>query len=279
LWEQKGAGLTTSQLAQTKLALNDFYIAPNCFQPRVHERMRHEIEQHIDYLGKHLTELPRILLFAIDGKSVVVDGHCTLEAWRRATSLAAAKHRTVPVDYLTHIGKGKDGKRPATFNDALKASVARNSANKLLLSDSTKREAAWDMVRYSEEQHGCYSNREIAKAAGISHPTVATMVKTLALYPKGGEYDPRGGTWRDHLKRGLPEWNETREEEQAVKWRDRLLKVFGTVPGRIPHVFIRALELAWPTATFTRMLNRAEVEDLTEAGDIELPLVMSESDF
>lgn len=275
LWEQKGGGLTTHQLKQTKLAMKDIHIAPNCFQPRVHERFKWEIDQHVAYLGQHLPELPRILLFPIDGRSIVLDGHCTLEAWRLSMTTDSA--RVIPVDYFTHVGKGEK-KRPAAFNDALKESIARNAANKLQLSAGTKFEVAWDMVTYSEDQHGCFSNREIAKTAGISHPTVATMVATLKTYPKGGDYDPRAGKWRDHIKRGLPEWDDSKEEEQAVKWRDRLLKMFGGVPGRIPHVFMRALELAWPTATFTRMLARVEAEDLSQAEDWE-PEVSSEADF
>jgi hypothetical protein len=233
LYEAKGSGLASSLLKQTQVRLGALMTAPLVFQPRNMEDRRWTKRQHIEILAKALKEagkLDHIDVFAIDGVRIVVDGHCRLEAYR----LAEFKDNDrVPVRHLQ-----------GSFADALKASAATNSKDKLALTKDDKAEAAWRMVRYSEHRK-CYTYREIKDAAGVSVGTVGNMANVLTATL---DFDPREYTWREvkRKQRGEVEYDEQWQEKQTRAFAERLRKIFGEKPNLQPELFLNAIEYAYP---------------------------------
>jgi hypothetical protein len=263
LWEMKGGGRTTAQLAMRRAALNEFVVAPNTFQPRITAESEFEVAAHVKVLRDHLERLPPILVFPIDGRLFVLDGHCRLEAWRGA--LSTDKARAIPIKTFKEVG-GK----PATFSDALCVSVAANSKDQLPLTSQEKLEGAWRLAIYSDSQAGCFSTRLIESKTGASKSTVATMMATLKASPLGSEGDPREMTWREY-RRGLVPSTEWTDEKHANLVRDvarRTRKEFGPFPNRQPQVFAEGVATAYPRMDFARtLLSISEITALTEEAE------------
>lgn len=259
LYDRNGSGLTPAQLQQTRVPLGTLKTAPKVFQPRDMADRKWVKDRHIDVLVKSLRDAGKfdhIDVFAIDGARIVVDGHCRLEAYRKAGWKASDQ---VPVRHLR-----------GTFADALTASASMNSKDKLALTIDEKAEAAWRMVRFAEHAK-CYSLRHIAEKTGIGKSTVGTMRHILTDQL---DFDPREFPWRDVKRRlrGEVSYDEDWEEKWARAFAERLRKHFGEKPNLHPHVFLEAIELAYPRA-FSEMLDalaRERHDDLVEIGQVQL---------
>lgn len=234
LYHAKGSGLTTAQLQQTRVPLGALRTAPRVFQPRDLRREKWNKDRHIGNLAKPLKEnsaLDHITVFAVAGARVVVDGHCRLEAYRKA---GWKDNQKVPVRFL----KG-------SFADALKAAVSANSKDKLSMTTAEKAEGAWRLVLFAEKTDS-YSLRDIAKAATVSKSTVKNMRDTLTARL---DFDPRASSWSEvkRRKRGDVEYDETWEEKLKDKWAERLREKFGDKPEKQPEVFLDAIDRAYPS--------------------------------
>ncbi len=235
LFETHGPGLTGPQLKQTRVPLGALRIAPRVFQPRDMNDATWTKQQHIDLLVKQLEHgrsLDNIDVFPVNGIRFVVDGHCRVQAYRKA---GREDSDSIPVRHFV-----------GSFGEALRLPAKLNSKDKLSFTRAEKLEAAWRMVCYDE--HGKqYSVRGIADDAGIGHSTVANMRAALTE-PLG--FDPRGRTWAEVLsgRRGETEYSEGWEDKLSQAWAVRLRKTFGDKPDKQQEIFVWALQRAYPRA-------------------------------
>jgi len=258
LYETKGSGLTTPQLKQTRVPLGALRTAPRVFQPRDMADRKWVKDRHIDVLVKALKEsgkLDHIDVFPVDGFRIVVDGHCRLDAYRRA---GVKTTQRVPVRHLS-----------GTFADALKASVSTNSKDKLALTIDEKSEAAWRMVLHDEHQK-CYSLRTIAEATGIGKSTVGNMRRTLTEIL---DCDRRSCSWRDikRKQRTQESYDDDWQEKLRLVFARRLRKAFGEKPNQQPEVFLDAIEHAYPLAYHEMLCSvaRERRDELLEIAEVE----------
>src|SRR5687768_11791753 len=87
LFETHGTGLTEHQLRQTRAQLGGLRTAPRVFQPRDMDNESWVKQKHIGELVssiEHNRVLDHIDVFPVNGIRFVVDGHCRLEAYRKA---------------------------------------------------------------------------------------------------------------------------------------------------------------------------------------------------
>jgi ParB-like chromosome segregation protein Spo0J len=234
LYEVNGSCLTPAQLAQTRVPLGALKTAPHVFQPRDMANQRWNKQRHVRNLAKPVKEkgmLEHITVFAVAGMCVVVDGHCRLEAYRKAGWKPTDK---VAVRFLR-----------GSFDEALKESVSANSKDKLSMTTAEKAEGAWRLVLFSENR-GNYSLREIGDAANVSKSLVGIMRDTLAADRLG--FDPRERSWAEvkRHRRADVEYDHAWEDKLSNKWAERLREKFGDIPERQPDVFLKALDRAYP---------------------------------
>lgn len=234
-FEQHKAGLTEAQLSQTRVRLASIYVAPLVFQPRNLKDKPWEKERHIANLAKivkHPTQaLDPIVVFPIGGFRIVVDGHCRLEAYRKAGRSPGA---SIPIRHFR-----------GTFAEALALAGSSNSKDKLALSYWEKAEKAWQLVKFNRG-HGCYTQRDISRSTGVAKGTVQNMQARLG---KPDEDEIGTLTWADVLARDRnaekQEYDETWEESTAQEWAVRLRRAFGDKPNSQPRIWQRAVEIAY----------------------------------
>ena len=240
-WKEHGSGITDpQQLRQTRIPLGTIYTAPRTFQPRetvdkYSGDLPQDLEEHIEYLTEALKQrgsegLRPVMLFSINGKRFLIDGHCRYAAYWRAGWKASAK---IPVRYFVQRErKGRTvDKREATFEDALSFSGAANSENKLAMTTSEKTERAWLLVKFT-----ALSVRKIAKDTGISKNTVQTMRDALK---RPGAETLREMTWKE-IKRGEREPQPDWEEKLEAAAGRALKKAWGNQPNKNPATFAHA---------------------------------------
>lgn len=241
-----GSGLTVAQLSKKRERLKDLYTAPLVFQPRLEKEAPWAKASHVRSLTKSARQrgdegLAPILLLAVAGVRLIVDGHCRLKAYWKVDPTGS---REVPVIYL----------KDTSVRDALFTSSANNSRDKLPLSRSEKAERAWFLVRSEEGRPDARSLRDIEDATGCSRSSVHAMRKLLGRHPRPTEanpdaYNPRERTWAD-AKLGERSQEEldfgTWREKWITKVASQLRKALGDRPDKQPELFHEALRRAYP---------------------------------
>ncbi len=235
LRKERGPGLSDDQLSKTQEPLGKIEVAPNAFQHREKSYRPWDKEGHIKKLVKALEKqdglLDPLLLYAIDGHRIVLDGHCRVMAYRAAD---LDESTLVPVEYF----RGE-------FRDAFKQPAARNSKETLNMTQRERLEAAWSAVLF-DEKRGWYSCRDIERFTTVSKSTVNKMRQELRNDDKY-EFDPRNYTWYNfkRKRRDQREVDENWEEDLAHAWADRLRTALGNKPRDTPEAFFHALEIAY----------------------------------
>lgn len=233
--EECGPGLSEAELSKNEVPLRKIEVAPEAFQHRDGSYRAWDKDAHIDKLADCLEKqeglLDPLLLYPVDGHRIVLDGHCRLMAYRE-TGLDAST--PVPVEHFR-----------GTFREAFTLPAARNSKEKLPLTQKERLEAAWRYVLFNEGRDW-YSYRDIAKATNTSSSTVGNMHAELE---RADEYnfDVRESTW-DEVKDGRQEETETNEnweEERAQAWASRIRQELGNKPSDTPQCLFQALEIAY----------------------------------
>jgi len=239
----------------TTLQPGEYHFATGVFQPRGFEGNIDSSEEHVDELYEAALRgdtLPPLTIWWGGRKWYVVDGHHRAQAVNR-----------VQLDWKQ--GKLKTGVKPAvldgvavevftgSLNDAVAMAASLNSKNKLPMTKKDKLERAWKLVALEDPT---LSKSVIATMTGVAERTVATMRATLAEWvrrqremsfdePQPG--DAADTTWEQMKGGGRPSSKDERwEEAQAEKMARTLGRVFGGMPGKLPHVFARAIELYSP---------------------------------
>ena len=250
LYDDRGHGLTDDQMSRDAEPLGRIEVAPRVFQFRDPTYRPGEKEQHIRNLLRDLNRQQEpfepIELFAVASHRLVLDGHCRLEAYRRAGLSETVK---VPVRYFT-----------GDFVEALTRPASENTKNKLSLSQREQLQAAWRLVLF-DEQGDDLSLREIAAATGAGKSTVGKMRKILETEDQLG-FDPRERTWKE-VKTGIREEREVDEnwdDKRVESWKHKLRRALGDVPNRTPDCLFRALEEGYPQL-FPQMIPRHWVQD------------------
>jgi hypothetical protein len=243
LFEQSGAGLSAKELARKKLRLRDIYTAEGVFQPRGMKESWKK-EDHVRELAKaarYQSEdgLDPLVVFAIAGKRIVIDGHCRLEAYRQNDPSGLQQ---IPVRHLT-----------GPFSEALCESASSNSKDKLPLSQNEKSEVGWKLMLFYENRPDKKSLRELSRITGCSKSLLGKMSKILELHPRsaGSERsDPRTLSWAGVLSmgKGQGEYTQDWEDAAAQKLAKRLRKAVGSLPDKQPDLARMAIEIAFPRA-------------------------------
>lgn len=130
LYKEAGHGLTDEEMSRTQVPLERLEVAPEAFQFRMQHDRSGETERHLRRLVQALKRqdgyLDPLLLFALDSRRIVLDGHCRLLAYLRADLEPSTE---VPVRYFQ-----------GAFSEALTRPALENSKVKLgLLSRSGSR--------------------------------------------------------------------------------------------------------------------------------------------
>jgi ParB-like chromosome segregation protein Spo0J len=168
-----------------------------------------------------------LLVYAVGGRNLLLDGHHRLAAYRFVGVTSA-----VPVVFFE-----------GTPTDAVLEARARNSETKLPMSTSERHDDAWRLVRL-----GRHSKTEICRSSNVSKGSVDAMRK--AFKALGEEEAADCKSWR--LARARAEGkggkgdmtDDERQawlDEMAEGWADRLFKAFGTKLQTNPEVAAMAL--------------------------------------
>lgn len=249
-----GAGLSP-ETQQRKLTakVQNLYTAPRAFQPRM-DLDGYEIKKHIQALADSILRgntMTPLLVYAIGGKRLVIDGHCRLEAYKAAARKNPNKNKyAIPIRFF-----GGD------FNQALKEAAKLNSADKQKLTREEKSEMAWRLVKHGFVEGDCYTSRELEVVTDVSKSQIHVMQQKLKellqIYQsktpeEQEELDhPLDLTWSDILrerwKKSQEEWQMEEKREQIIEgMKDRLLKTFGNKPVTLPDLFMEAVHRAYP---------------------------------
>lgn len=250
LYEKHGHGLSEEELARQTEPLGRLEVAPKAFQFRNREDWNGAKERHVRKLVQALERQERLfdplLLYAVDGHRLVLDGHCRLQAYLRAGLGASAQ---IPVRYF----RGE-------FSEALTQPASQNSKEKLPLTQEERLEAAWRLVLF-DERRGNYSLRYIERATGAGKSTAGNM-RNILRNDDELSFDPRNRTWKE-VKRGMqeerdtdPEWKENRTKA----WAQRIRSQLGDKPNDTPQCIFEALELGYPQL-FPQAIPRCWFED------------------
>lgn len=234
IFEEHGHGMTDAQMSQTKVPLGKLLAIPEVFQPRSLDEEPWNKDRHIEALTKAVRQegkLDPVMVFAIAGEPVIVDGHCRVAAYRKAKKPDTFK---VPARFLR-----KD------FKDALAHALAANSKDKLPLTATEKTEQAWKLVVFNANR-GCYSGREIARLSGVAVGTISKMNQKLRELPN--DSDLARLTWKEvlRMRRGEQEFDEDWEDKLVKAWAKRLRDTFGPKPDSQVVIFLEALRSAYP---------------------------------
>lgn len=268
LFTEKGHGLTDDDMSRSSEPLAKIEVAPRAFQFRDPTYRPGEKEQHIRNLLQALKRRQEpfdpIELFAVAGHRIVLDGHCRLEAYRRA---GLSEDTEVPVGYFE-----------GNFIEALKRPASENTKDKLSLSQREELQAAWRLVLF-DEGRGNLSLRDIAAATGAGKSTAGKMRKVLEN-DNDLSFDPRERTWKE-VKAGIKQAREVDEDwadKRVESWKRKLRKTLGDVPNRTPDCLFRALEEGYPQL-FPQRIPRHWAEDSGIALEVLEERVQEYEDF
>ena len=250
LHRRAGPGLAKETLRfDKKIKPELLYTAPHLFQPRTANGAM--VEDHIRKLTKSMLNSNEkgtaIIVFAVDGKRLVIDGHCRLKAALEAKRLAKGqaaegRFKTVPIRHFE-----------GSVDEAVREAAAKNSRDKLRLTPKEKIENAWALVKQGVEG----SAAEIARQCDVSERSIRNMRKRWRELLKFDEER------REKTGRGLPDfagisWGRAktikafeellngRNEFDVEDWKrqkaDRLVKEL--VKTRLPQIGREQLEVA-----------------------------------
>lgn len=199
-------------------------VCPALFQPR-----GGLTEHHIQALLRALRqdgELEPILVIQIGRKTVVVDGHHRLEAYK------AAKRKAVPVTYFT-----------GNLDQAVLVGGTNNSRVKLPMNGIERQDFAWRLVTLGS----AYSKRDIVRASGVSDGQVGNMRRAATkLGPEAKRFTSwflaREAALGKEQEEWSPEDREVWEEEQAQLLAEKLSRAWGPRGIRHPQIAAMALE-------------------------------------
>ena len=225
------------------LPLSKIIEIPIVFQPRDMNTDVVNRDRHIQTLITAIYNSPQnrlepVTVWWSGQRWVLVDGHHRLAAYREVKKQGKIKRLPpIPVEvlegnYLVAIAESKD----------------RNSRDKRPMSREDKSNSAWQMVAIDKPE---YSKRLIARACGVSVPTVGRMRKQLSsfkeAYPDHWKELALNCSWgRAQMLEKEPSSGEELANEMVQQWARRLSKTFGTKPCNQPDIFWEALEVYSP---------------------------------
>lgn len=250
LYEKHGPGLSDAELGRREEPLGSLETAPEAFQFRDQAHRpwakKHHIRKLLRAFQKQDGYFDPILLFAVAGHRLVLDGHCRLQAYRAAELGPSTE---VPVRYFR-----------GSFSEALTCPASENSKDKLPLTHEEKLEAAWRLVLF-DEKRGNYSLRHIEKVTGASKSTAGNMRQVLEREEEF-DFKPRQRTWKE-VKRERreerdvdPDW----KEKRAKAWAHRIRKQLGDKPNDTPQCLFDALRIAYDQI-FPQQIPRRMLEE------------------
>jgi len=195
-----------------------------------------EGKEQIKDLMRHLRNtqepLDPILVYRVDGKLVVVDGHHRLEAYRRVQW-----DKLVPVEVLA-----------GSLRDAKEAGFTANNKGQRPFTLQERQEKAWDYTKewFFEGMKGL-SKDWTAKRAGIAQGTVARMRRLIRAE---GE-TLKDLSWAEVMQRG----NEDNLREPDHDWHQRKVKELREAMlglnvihyAKSPDILAKAIEGISPT--------------------------------
>jgi ParB-like chromosome segregation protein Spo0J len=215
----------------TALPIREIHVDRDMFQWRVPKYNRVESEEHLRTLVRALKStsepLDPLLVFPMNGRFFVIDGHHRLDAYRKARWKGP-----IPVEVFE-----------GTFDEARLAALTGNTKDKLRLSRPEKAEAAWRLVN-----EGKLSKSQIVKLGLASDGTVSSMRRVRKKLMDEGE-DLTKVSW------AVARWGvratvddpEDWKEKKAQKIVDALLKAkIGQGLAKDPEVTALALQMLNP---------------------------------
>jgi hypothetical protein len=234
------------------LPLSSIHVADRVFQWRLSDENILERERHTRVLRKAVADgvtravLEPLLVTAIGEKFYLVDGHHRLEAYEEERW-----QHNVPVRHF-------DGPLREAWIEALRCNVK----DKLPMTMSDKREAAWKLVK-----RGGHTQVKIHYLTGYGVRSIATMYGVW----KTSRDMVRDKTWKEVLaNRSSKEGTNSEDwfEERAQKLAEQMLKNAGPGVVRDPDITARALEIIsdkLPDGLIRAWLDRAReiVDEIT----------------
>lgn len=216
-----------------QLLLKEIASDPDKFQWRVSQFNKVESAEHIRTLTRAIrgSDVPfePLLVFSMDGRFYVLDGHHRLAAYHKARW-----KKPIPVRVF-------DG----TLEQARLAALEGNIRDKLRMSGPEKREAAWKLVKEDK-----LSKAEIVNTGAASEGTVAAMRRVLKRLLRDG-FDLTGVSWTKARRAGseYPDLDpEDWMEKKARKIVDALLVAkIGQGFGKDPDITALALQMLNPS--------------------------------
>lgn len=224
-----------------ELPIREIYVDRDKFQWRVSHFNKVESAEHLRALVRVLKStgepLEPLLVYPMNGRFFVIDGHHRLDAYRKARWKGP-----IPVDVFE-----------GTFDQARLAALTGNTKDKLRMSGPEKKEAAWKLVNEDK-----LSKAQIVKLGVASDGTVSTMRKVRKKLMNDGE-DPTSFSWV------MARWKsigatvddpEDWKEKKAQKIVDALLKAkIGQGLAKDPEVTALALQMLNPGSRGLRSLK------------------------
>lgn len=216
-----------------ELPIREIYVDRPTFQWRVPKFNKVESAEHLRALVRVLKStgepLEPLLVYPMNGRFFVIDGHHRLDAYRKARW-----KRPIPVKVFE-----------GTYDDARLAALTGNTKDKLRLSGPEKREAAWKLVN-----EGKLSKAEIVKLGVASDGTIAFMRRVRNKLIAEGK-DPTKLSWIE-ARWGTSDFSvddqEAWKEKKAQKIVDALLKAkIGQGLAKDPDVTALALQMLNPS--------------------------------
>jgi hypothetical protein len=178
---------TTAEPQQ--LLLKEIATDPDKFQWRVSQFNKVESAEHIRTLTRALrgSDVPfePLLVFQMDGRFYVIDGHHRVAAYRKA-------RWKKPIPVRVFVG---------TLEQARLAALEGNIRDKLRMSGPEKREAAWRLVKEDK-----LSKADIVKRGIVSEGTVSTMRRVLKSLTEVG-MNPNELSWIEARRMGVEREN------------------------------------------------------------------------
>ncbi len=233
------ASLTPADTGLRRLPIADIQTWPDVFQPRsdveataAHGHHLAELMRVLGSAGTHLTPITVLKINTIGW--VVIDGFHRLKAYREV----GGRRTHIPVTIFT-----------GSLDEAVRFSIAANAPDKLNMTLSDKREAAWRMVGC-----GVYTQAEISQTAGVSESTVDRMRRAVTIV-KASHPDLAWETYtwvdlkwalrgqKESVDMGV-EWMKKRARQVAVS----LTKHFKGLAKDTPVIFAEGLMLHDPKA-------------------------------
>jgi hypothetical protein len=163
-----GSGLKTDAARIVNLKVANIKTCETAFQPRSQQESARAIAENIDALTDLLKAdtdragFDPLLVFPIAGAFFVLDGHCRLEAYKKAGWTACR------VRVFT-----------GSFSDALDETTRLNAEVRLTLTNRERGEVAWRRVVHHTQNGSALSIRELAHICCVPKTRVGAMVKLL----------------------------------------------------------------------------------------------------